>query len=687
MLAAPSAKLAAACTKCGRLHETDVDKPRPDKCLSCNAPLIWPAAKRPRLSKLAKQAARAELNGRHPALTGTTTPAGIAANDPDADWEARLNRQRAKEFSRETERLAGSGAPDPADGPGLDLEPLDEISQDTGQVVQVGLDLIHVHPKNRRPDAAAVQALADSFRDAQVRQLQPILVRVPPQGSAYALEEGHVQIVFGERRYKAAALLNKQGLAGWESIEARIRTDLDDASTLAMMAEENAKRQDLNPIERARLIETLCEPLDKGGAGLTREAAAKRVGLASGSAASNLVRLLELPKVWQDRVAGGELPESFARLLLPVLPLKAVMERLEREWKERGEPYNRWDNPNAFASRDVLEGEIQGIIDDECAMVFPDRKDRDAIDTSSAATQKALGIVEMQLPTGGNRKLERVHVVTNLKAYKKLRDERSERRLKVQAEKSGRDEKPAKRELSPAEQRAKGKERAEQLTHRIAAWRHDWLKALVARDLFDHPALRERLLVAVALDEIDLTYGEFGRLPEAVRAAVKREKPDARGTPYDLLRSLGGDSTALYEAGTALVRAAIECPDLDPKFPHIKHAMLDEIAATAGIDLAAEWVALQEDWRPHLDRGRPLVEGEEARFERFFLLFQTNQLDAVGKELGVHVAEASGKAAKIKLLTSRDRNLPLPKAIKPLAAGGGRKQKAAKGAKGKGAGK
>jgi hypothetical protein len=62
---------------------------------------------------------------------------------------------------------------------------------------------------------------------------------------------------------------------------------------------------------------------DSGGrSGLTKDAAAKRVGLKDGSSASNLVRLLKLPKIWQDRVAAGELPESFARLIVPICHAK-----------------------------------------------------------------------------------------------------------------------------------------------------------------------------------------------------------------------------------------------------------------------------------------------------------------------------------------------------------------------------
>jgi hypothetical protein len=90
---------------------------------------------------------------------------------------------------------------------------------------------------------------------------------------------------------------------------------------------------------------------------------------------------------------------------------------------------------------------------------------------------------------------------------------------------------------------------------------------------------------------------------------------------------------------------------------------MDEIADFAGIDLALEWGVMQEAHRAEY--------GESAagsRFGDFFQLFQMAQLDELGTELGVHVADAKGKEAKVKLLVSRDRNLKLPKCIKPLVA-------------------
>jgi len=53
--------------------------------------------------------------------------------------------------------------------------------------------------------------------------------------------------------------------------------------------------------------------------------------------------------------------------------------------------------------------------------------------------------------------------------------------------------------------------------------------------------------------------------------------------------------------------------------------------------------------------------------EEFFLLHQTEELRALGKELGVYLDQAKNRGAMVKLLLAKIGRLPLPKSIKPLA--------------------
>ncbi len=580
-----------------------------------------------------------------PAGLSTSLPAGIAVHDPES-W---ANRERAKEFSGEAVSR---------ETPPRERDFGDDIPPDTGQVVQVGLDLIHPHPKNRRPDKAAVAELAESLKDKGLQQ--PILVRVTPKH--WGLPEGHVQIVFGERRYQAAKL------AGWESIEARIRTDLTDEQALELMAEENAKRQDLNPIERAHLIAVLCTaPGGKqGGAGLTREAAAKRVGLESGSAASNLVRLLELPIQWQDRVAAGELPESWARLLLPYTGVRAVLEQCERDWGEREEADSYGEN--LFLSRKHLEEGLPNLLEHVCRRLDQKRWSGSKqivpkIDAANPAIRKELGIVELQLPGGKKGASETVLVATNAKAFDEVWQKQRERADKAKAEKSGRDDKPE--PLSPAEAKQRAADRTRQLGERIAGWRHRLLRRLCIRQIEARGDTGFRLVMAYAAGGGTLRISDL-----LCRATKAREQHEGyRHHFWNAVAGLG-EPGPQNEATRLMAIALLAHDDRDPKSPMLPKALIDGYAAAIRCDLAAGWNELQQ-------RRDPLL-------EEFFLLHQSDQLRDLAKELGVHVADSANRQATVKLLLAAiepngTRRLPLPKSLKPLAVEKPTRQKSAKG--------
>jgi ParB/RepB/Spo0J family partition protein len=209
-------------------------------------------------------------------------------------------------------------------------------------VTYVAIDQLHRHPKNRTASDAFVAELAESIREHGLQQ--PIKVRVAPQH--WGLPEGHYQIVFGESRWRAARL------AGLETMPAHV-VEFDDVKTLELIV-ENAAREQLNPIQKAEQIATLCAPVEEGGGGKTREQAAQLLKLKTGAAASNLARLLELPKVWRDRVAGAELPESFARLLLPYKHVPQLMDAFDKDYLEEQKtpPDQRWHE--AWSNRERL---------------------------------------------------------------------------------------------------------------------------------------------------------------------------------------------------------------------------------------------------------------------------------------------------------------------------------------------
>jgi ParB family chromosome partitioning protein len=147
-----------------------------------------------------------------------------------------------------------------------------------------------------RMDEGALYELAESIKAQGI--MQPILVR-PLEGE----HAGHYEIIAGERRFRAARL------AGLDEVPVLVR-EVPDEAAAAMALIENIQREDLNPLEEAQGLQRLV-----GEFGLTHEQAAKAVGR-SRSAASNLLRLLNLAQPVQTMLMAGDMDMGHARALL-----------------------------------------------------------------------------------------------------------------------------------------------------------------------------------------------------------------------------------------------------------------------------------------------------------------------------------------------------------------------------------
>jgi ParB family transcriptional regulator, chromosome partitioning protein len=192
-------------------------------------------------------------------------------------------------------------------GLGLGLEALlgprvkDNLSgaAGAGDGVPHTLKLSQLQPGKYQPrtrmDEGSLYELAESIKAQGV--MQPILVR--PVGP------DKFEIIAGERRSRAAKL------AGLDEVPVLVK-DVPDESAAAMALIENIQREDLNPLEEAQGLKRLTDEF-----GLTHELAAKAVGR-SRSAASNLLRLLQLTDVVQQMLMAGDLDMGHARALLPL---------------------------------------------------------------------------------------------------------------------------------------------------------------------------------------------------------------------------------------------------------------------------------------------------------------------------------------------------------------------------------
>jgi len=148
-----------------------------------------------------------------------------------------------------------------------------------------------------RMDEGALYELAESIKVQGI--MQPILVRKLDSGK----NAGKYEIIAGERRSRAAKL------AGLNEVPVLVRNVPNEAAA-AMALIENIQREDLNPLEEAQGLNRLIKEF-----GLTHELAAQAVGR-SRSAASNLLRLLNLADPVQTMLMAGDIDMGHARALL-----------------------------------------------------------------------------------------------------------------------------------------------------------------------------------------------------------------------------------------------------------------------------------------------------------------------------------------------------------------------------------
>jgi ParB family chromosome partitioning protein len=159
------------------------------------------------------------------------------------------------------------------------------------------LSIADIRPDPNQPrrifDEALLEELAASI--AQRGVIQPIIVR--------PLDNGHFQLVAGERRWRAAQK------AQLHEIPALVR-ELSDREVMALALIENLQREDLNPIEEARAYNRLSE-LE----GMTQAEIARMVDK-SRSHVANFQRLLALPDGVIALVEKNQLSMGHARALI-----------------------------------------------------------------------------------------------------------------------------------------------------------------------------------------------------------------------------------------------------------------------------------------------------------------------------------------------------------------------------------
>ena len=171
------------------------------------------------------------------------------------------------------------------------------VSTDVPSTLPVTEMVAGQYQPRTRMDEGALYELAESIKAQGI--MQPILVRRLAKGE----HAGKYEIIAGERRFRASKL------AGLEVVPVLVR-DVPDEAAAAMALIENIQREDLNPLEEAQGLARLVKEF-----GLTHEQTAQAVGR-SRSAATNLLRLLNLAEPVQTMLMAGDIDMGHARALL-----------------------------------------------------------------------------------------------------------------------------------------------------------------------------------------------------------------------------------------------------------------------------------------------------------------------------------------------------------------------------------
>ena len=183
----------------------------------------------------------------------------------------------------------------PVPAPASTTAPGAASATDARELVQrVALDRIRPCPFQPRKDFSpeTLRELADSIKEQGI--VQPLIVRE---------RDGHLELIAGERRWRAAQLL---GLA---EVPVILR-EADDRAVLELALIENLQRENLNPIEEAQGYAQLIEQFQ-----LKQEEVAAKVGK-SRAVVANALRLLKLPPAIQTSIREGRLSVGHAKVIL-----------------------------------------------------------------------------------------------------------------------------------------------------------------------------------------------------------------------------------------------------------------------------------------------------------------------------------------------------------------------------------
>jgi ParB family chromosome partitioning protein len=441
------------------------------------------------------------------------------------------------------------------------------------QLLEISTLAINPNPWQPRQDfpKAEIESFAAQIT-ADGGLIEPIVLRLTP-GTVNIY-----QLVDGERRLRAAKHLK------WPSILAVVR-EYSDQQMQALALSANDARKDLNPLERALAYQAI---LDARG---LQPAALEAITGKSQSFISNHLRLLKLPKQWQDRVVAGDLTLTHVRGMMPFVKSKPIMASFEEQYRSHLR-YDDTISANKF-QKCVIDYGLRGTTEDIDREFYSQKTHRYVKPPKLSAEQLAqLDLIEVPNPKGKGKPQR---LTTNRELLNKFRG-------KDGSTDEG-DEKPtgAKKKRAPtaAEEKARAKKRAEQFTNHLSEWKANWLRLIISRRLVtgakgdDETMFRLGLWIGTqGIGRMWLNQNSDELLEEAVESATGKKIKTGRYGYVDPWPSiLAVEADKLPEVFMQFVRSLLwrKTKDGEQASPAIDDDDIFDLAKFLNINLAAEW--------------------------------------------------------------------------------------------------
>lgn len=256
---------------------------------------------------------------------------------------------------------------------------------DKEDVVQIDLNDLRSNPYQPRKvfDEEKLNELTASIKEYGI--IEPIIVKKSIKG---------YEIVAGERRSLAARK------AGLEKVPAIVR-DFSDEEMMSIAILENVQREDLNVIEEAMAYKNMIEVMH-----LTQEELANKVGK-SRSHITNILGILKLPKIVQDRVMSNEISMGHARALSKLEDNDKILDMTEAVIKD------------GMSVRELENAISEGNFQKKVAIKRQDVKDPRHMQVQRVMREKIGTLVKVNnrnivIPFDSDKDLERILEIINI---------------------------------------------------------------------------------------------------------------------------------------------------------------------------------------------------------------------------------------------------------------------------------